>query len=110
MTTKYVQPGNVIDYVNGGTARSAGQIILMGARIGVCLDAIAANATGAVQTLGVFTIAKLSTDDMSTQGTAVYWDNTNNRVTLTSAGNTACGYVFKPAAASTTTVDISINA
>ena len=109
MTTKYVQPGNVIDYVNGGSARTAGQIILMGTRIGVCLDAIAANTTGAVQVLGVFTIAKLAADDMSTQGTVVYWDNTNKRITTTSSGNTKVGVIVGAKLNGETTARVRLN-
>lgn len=108
MTTKYVMSGDVIDYV-AGSAVTSGQVLLIGVRIGVALAAIAAGATGAVRVLGIFTIAKLSTDVVAV-GAALYWDNTNFRMTTTSAGNTLAGYATAAAGNGVTTVEISINA
>ncbi len=108
MTSKYVQPGEVIDYTAGANIAS-GQVVLMGVRIGVALAAIANGATGSVQVSGVFTIAKLSTDVVS-QGAALYWDNTNSRLTTTASGNTLAGYATAAAGNGATTVNIKINA
>lgn len=108
MTTKYVMSGGVIDYV-AGSAVTSGQVLLIGVRVGVALAAIASGATGAVRMLGIFTIAKLSTD-VVTVGAALYWDNTNSRMTLTSAGNTLAGFATAAAGNGVTTVEISINA
>lgn len=108
MTTKFVQPGEVIDYTAGANIAS-GQVVLMGARIGVALKAIANGETGPMQVTGVFNIAKLSTDNMA-QGALLYWDNTNSRLTTTASGNTLAGFVAAAAAASTTSVNIKINA
>lgn len=108
MTTKYVMSGEVVDYV-AGSAISSGQVVLMGMRIGVALAAIASGASGAVRVKGIFTIAKLSTD-VVTQGALLYWDNTNFRLTLTSAGNTLAGYATKAAGNGVTTVEINLNA
>lgn len=108
MTTKFVQPGEVIDYTAGANIAS-GQVVLMGARIGVALKAIANGETGPMQVTGVFNIAKLSTDNMA-QGALLYWDNTNSRLTTTASGNTLAGFAAVAAAASTTSVNIKINA
>lgn len=108
MTTKFVQPGEVIDYTAGANIAS-GQVVLMGARIGVALKAIANGETGPVQVTGVFNIAKLSTDNMA-QGALLYWDNTNSRLTTTASGNTLAGFAAAAAAAATTSVNIKINA
>lgn len=108
MTTKFVQPGEVIDYTAGANIAS-GQVVLMGARIGVALKAIANGETGPVRITGVFKIAKLSTDNMA-QGTPLYWDNTNSRLTTTASGNTLAGFATADAAAATTSVNIKINA
>lgn len=108
MTTKFVQPGEVIDYTAGANIAS-GQVVLMGARIGVALKAIANGETGPVQVTGVFNIAKLSTDNMA-QGALLYWDNTNSRLTTTASGNTLAGFAAAAAAATTTSVNIKINA
>ena len=108
MTTKFVQPGQVLDYTPGSNV-TAGQVVLIGVRIGVALTAIAANATGPLQVSGVFNIAKLSTDVVA-QGAALYWDNGNSRLTTTSAGNTLAGYAAAAAGNGATTVAIKINA
>lgn len=108
MTTKFVQPGEVIDYTAGANIAS-GQVVLMGVRIGVALKAIANGETGPVQVTGVFNIAKLSTDNMA-QGALLYWDNTNSRLTTTASGNTLAGFAAAAAAATTTSVNIKINA
>ena len=108
MTTKFVQPGEVIDYTAGANIAS-GQVVLMGARIGVALKAIANDETGPMQVTGVFNIAKLSTNNMA-QGALLYWDNTNSRLTTTASGNTLAGFAAAAAAATTTSVNIKINA
>lgn len=108
MTTKFVQPGEVIDYTAGANIAS-GQVVLMGARIGVALKAIANGETGPMQVTGVFNIAKLSADNMA-QGALLYWDNTNSRLTTTASGNTLAGFAAAAAGASTTSVNIKINA
>ena len=108
MTTKFVQPGQVLDYTPG-SAVTAGQVVLIGVRIGVALNAISANATGPLQVSGVFNIAKLSTDVVA-QGAALYWDNTNSRLTTTASGNTLAGYAAAAAGNGATTVAIKINA
>lgn len=108
MTTKFVQPGEVIDYTAGANIAS-GQVVLMGARIGVALKAIANGETGPMQVTGVFNIAKLSTDNMA-QGALLYWDNTNSRLTTTASGNTLAGFAAAAAGATTTSVNIKINA
>lgn len=104
----YIRPGEVIDHVASG-AKSAGQVVLMGTKIGVCVADIANGATGPVQVIGVFNIAKLSTDVVA-QGAALYWDNTNSRLTTTSAGNTLAGYATDAAGNGVATVNIKINA
>lgn len=108
MTIKYVMTGDVIDYT-AGSAIVAGQVLLVGARVGVALNPIANGAVGPVRMRGVFTVAKLSTDNMA-QGALVYWDNSNSRLTTTASGNTLAGYAAKAAGSGATTVEVSLNA
>lgn len=108
MTTRFVQPGKVLDYANGGTAQASGAVVVAGTLVGVCLAAIAANATGSVQICGVFTLPKLSTDTPA-QGALVYWDATNSRITTTSSGNTLAGKAFAAAANGDTTCLVLLN-
>lgn len=108
MSKKYIQPGEVMDYVAGANI-SSGQVVVVGARIGVAINDIANGATGSLQVTGVHEIAKLSSDNVA-QGAMLYWDNTNSRLTATASGNTLAGYAFAAAGSGATTIRIKINA
>lgn len=108
-TIKYVQQGRVLDWVNGtGVAVASGKMIVAGTKVGVALQNIAIAATGPAQVCGVFSYAKLSTDVMA-QGAAIYYDTANDRLTLTSAGNTLAGFAFNAAGNGVLTVNICVN-
>ena len=110
MANNYLYTGDVLDYTNGGsTAISSGAPVLVGKRLGIALSDIPAGAFGSVRMRGVFTVAKLSTDNVA-QGDLLYWDATNSRLTKTSTDNTLAGYAAAAAGASVTTVAISLNA
>lgn len=103
-----VSEGLTIDHAPAA-ARAAGAATLIGARIGVAVNDVAANATGVFRMRGVFTLPKLSTDVVA-QGAVLYWDNTNLRLTVTASGNTLAGYAFAAAGNGVATVDCAINA
>lgn len=104
---KYVQPGHNIDYVNGGDTKiSAGDVVVLGNRIGVAATDIAAGATGSVATCGVFEFDK-ATGAMAL-GDCVYWDATNKKITSTASSNTPAGYVIKAQVSADTKVLVSI--
>jgi predicted RecA/RadA family phage recombinase len=109
MAKNYIQEGDVLDYTAGGAAVAAGAVVLMGKRLGVILRDIAALATGSASVNGVWQIAKLSTDVVA-QGDLLYWDAANGRLTTTAGTNVLAGYAASAAGASTTTVNIKINA
>lgn len=74
MTSKYVQPGEVINWTNGtGSAVAAGAVVVVGKILGVALVDIAAAATGSVQITGVFTVPKVTTAVIP-QGSHLLWD------------------------------------
>lgn len=74
MATNYVQPGKVIDWVNGtGSDVASGAVVKMGNTLGVALVAIANGATGAVSVVGVFTVPKV-TAAVIAQGESLTWD------------------------------------
>lgn len=108
MTNRYVQAGEVLDHTPGAAVPN-GQMVVIGARVGIALAAIAAGAVGPLAVTGVFTYPKLATDNMA-QGALVYFDAANNRLTTTASGNTLAGIAAAPAAATTTTVNVSLNA
>lgn len=104
----FVSQGLTIDHTPAAT-RAAGAGTLIGTRIGVAVNDVAASTPGVFSMAGVHTLPKLSTDVMA-QGALVYWDNTNLRLTVTSAGNTLAGYAFAAAGNGDTTVQCAINA
>ena len=73
MSTNYVQEGKVIDYTNGGSALSSGDVVVIGQLIGVCLADIANGEIGAVAVEGVFNLAKVDAAVIA-QGESVIWD------------------------------------
>lgn len=82
----YHKPGGVIDYANGGTARTSNEIIEIGSLVGVAVDDIAANETGPVRIAGAIrNLTKLAGEAWA-QGEVVYWDDGNSRFTTTDPG------------------------
>jgi predicted RecA/RadA family phage recombinase len=102
-----VSSGNVIPYTPT-VAVASGTTVLIGTKLGVAIADIAANATGSAQVTGVFSVAKLSTDAVA-QGAALYWDNTNKRLTTTASGNTYGGFAERAAGAGVAAVNIKLN-
>lgn len=74
MATNFVQPGEVIDWVNTtGADVASGKVVRVGKMLGVTLADIAAGATGSVQITGVFTVPKVSAAVIA-QGENLTWD------------------------------------
>lgn len=74
MAANFVQPGDTINYTNGGgTTIAAGSVVAIGQIIGVALVAIAAGATGSVGIRGVFTVPKVS-GAVIAAGESLVWD------------------------------------
>lgn len=72
MTSKFIQPGNVIQYTAGADI-TAGSVVKIGNILGVALVNIANGATGSVATTGVFTAPKV-TGAVIAQGESLVWD------------------------------------
>ncbi len=95
MANNYVQPGRVLDYVNGGGSTiPSGAVVVVGAVIGVALKAIPAGAKGSVQVEGVFTLPK-KTGTAVTQGAALVFKAASKDFTV---GTPASGDVSGAAA------------
>lgn len=79
MAKTFVQEGKTIDYLNAGSAISAGDVIAIGNMLGVALEDIAATTgVGSVMVEGVFDLPKLSTAVIS-QGELPDWNATLSR-------------------------------
>lgn len=89
-----------------GVAKNAGDGVLQGKFFGICTKTVASTEVGVATLKGRFEVPKLSTDNMSTVGAYVYWDNANSRVQLTQIAGALAGKVAKVAGATTTKVEI----
>lgn len=106
----YQQDGNAINWTNDtGAAVTAGTMVKIGSRVGVCAVDIANSASGAVALSGVFNSIPKITTDVVTVGADLYWDNTNKRLTLTATANTLAGFAYAAAGNGVTTVTVCIN-
>lgn len=105
----YVQPGETVT-VTAPYALTAGDGCLVGTLFGVACGTYANGATDAeLQLEGVYDLTALSTDTASV-GAALYWDNSNKRLTTTSAGNTKVGVAILAKANGDTTARVRLNA
>jgi len=104
----YVHDGNTIPFTPAA-AVAAGEVIVVGALVCVAKSAGAIGELISLQRTGVARVAKLSTDVIA-QGVAVYWDDTNNRITTTASGNTLAGKAWEAAGNGETQVNVILNA
>ncbi|GAA5446193.1 hypothetical protein Misp06_04402 [Microbulbifer sp. NBRC 101763] len=74
MATNFVQDGRVLDYTNNtGSDITSGQVLAVGAVLGVAMDDIAVGASGVIAIEGVFTVPKVSAAEIN-QGETLTWD------------------------------------
>ena len=108
MATKY-QEGSTIDHTPG-SALTAGDVVVIGERIGVAVNDIAAGAKGALAIEGVFAFPKASSGAIN-DGTLLYWDVADQEATTDadSGTNKQIGYSVYDAADGATTVYAKIN-
>ena len=102
----YVHEGVRIHYTPTAADVAEGQVVVIGELVGVATQPISKDAAGTVQIAGVFRFAK-STGDIAA-GTKLYWDDTNNVVTSTAAGNKYIGRSVEAAVSADTTVLVKI--
>lgn len=110
MANNYVQPGRVLDYVNTTSAAIAsGQVVLVGAVLGVALGAIPVGETGSVQVEGVFALPKKAGTAVP-QGAALVFKNASQDFTVgtPAAGDLSGAAAFAFAAAATDATVMSV--
>lgn len=109
MATNYYAEGDTLTYSNSGSAISAGDLVVIGVRVGVALEDIAATTgSGQVAMKGVFTVAKEAPLVM-TQGDLLYANATSGELDKTASAQTAAGYCWVSAASAATTVQVKLN-
>ena len=103
----FIQEGHYIDHTPV-SALASGDVVVQGDLVGVTVRPLAAGEVGSIAVDGVFDFTK-NTGVAFTVGTILYWDNTNNVVTTTSAGNKSIGKVVRAAASADTTVRMRLS-
>ena len=101
----YVQDGDLLDYTPS-SAVAAGDVVVIGALVGVAPRAIAANAVGALAVEGVFEIP-CATGATGAQGSAISYYATSG-VAHASTGTTA-GKLAKARLVGDTSVQVLLN-
>ena len=99
--------GNTLEYTAADTHLS-GAPVLIGSRIGICVNNMVSGNVGTVSVKGIHEVPK-ATGQAWTQGDKVYWDDTNKNFTTTASGNTLIGYIAAAAASADTTGLVNIN-
>lgn len=117
MATNMVFDGATITWTNGGTAKSAGDVVVIGgngeALLGVCLVDIGNGESGEVAVGGVWTLPKASAAVIG-QGESVIWDVSagnfdDNQATPATGDVSGAAVAWAAAGASTTTVNVKLN-
>ncbi len=103
----FIQEGHYIDHTPV-SALASGDVVVQGDLVGVTVRPLAAGEVGSIAVDGVFDFTK-NTGVPFTVGTILYWDDTNNVVTTTSAGNKSIGKVVRAAASADTTVRMRLS-
>ena len=105
----FVQEGCAVDYTPGADV-AVGQVVVQGDLVGVAKQAIIANTLGSLAVTGVYDFAKATGGGSAIAvGAIVYWDDTNNVATTTSAGNKKIGTAIRAAADADTTVRVRMS-
>ena len=104
MTTTYKGTGDRIDYTNAGSAISAGDVIELTDCIGIAIGDIAASTgNGSLYVTGIHALTANASESW-TVGKNLYWDKTNDRLTITpSSGVTVLAGIFPGPADKTST-------
>lgn len=103
----YVQPGDTLTLTAPAEIVSGG-VVIVGAIIGVANGDAANGAPVDVDTVGVFTLPKVSALAIAA-GDVVYWDAANKLVTKTASGNTKLGVATAAAANPSASVSVRLN-
>jgi predicted RecA/RadA family phage recombinase len=105
----YVQKGETLTLI-APYAVSAGGGALVGSVFGVATNDYANGEEGEFQVAGVFDLTRETGASTGfTQGTLIYWDNTNKRVAKTLTSNKLIGVAAKAAADGDATARVRLN-
>lgn len=101
-----IQKGEIMEYANAGSAILSGGVVVLGNRIAIANEAIAASTgSGSVQLEGVFSLPSI-TSGAFVQGEELFWDAGNTRLTNIGTGSIPAGTCFEAKASSTATAKV----
>ena len=103
-----VQTGNAITVAAAPYAVDAGDGCLVGSLFGVAAGDAASGAEVVLAVTGVFTLPKVSLDDVSI-GEALFWDDAAKLVTVTATANTRIGVAVSVAGNPSSFVDVRLH-
>jgi predicted RecA/RadA family phage recombinase len=103
----FIQEGHYIDHTPV-SALASGDVVVQGDLVGVTVRPLAAGEVGSLAVDGVFDFNK-NTGVAFTVGTILYWDDTNNVVTTTSAGNKQIGKAVRAAGTTDTLARVRLS-
>ncbi|CAN7475219.1 DUF2190 family protein [Variovorax paradoxus] len=103
----FIQVGDVLDHMATANVAS-GELVVIGARVGIAMSDMAVGESGAVRVKGVFELPKAAA--AIEQGAEVYWDAVNKRLTTVATDNVRAGYAAGPAGNGASTVWLHVNA
>lgn len=108
MSTNQIESGDNITLAAPSGGVVSGTPYLIGTLFGVALQSAAQGENFILQTEGVFSITKLTSDDVAA-GAVLYWDNSNKRLSTTSTSNYKVGAATSAAGTSATKVNCRLN-
>ncbi len=103
--TNYIQPGNNITVPSPVGGVTSGQLVVIGALIGVASTTQAAGANVEIATSGIYELPKVAADDVAV-GDKLYWDAAQSKLTKTAGTGSKplAGVAVKAAGAGAATV------
>ena len=107
MKSEYVRKGDTLE-CSVATAVERGDVVKLGDRVGIAVDAIPAGGSGFVHVVGVFSMNKPASQEIA-GGATLYLDEDSDCVTAVKDSLTlVAGIAAAPAAAAAATVDVRI--
>ncbi len=107
MASNYVQVGDTLTIPAPADVLS-GDVVIAGGIVGIAQNDALTGALVDVATTDVWELAKVGADAFAL-GDPVYWDDTANLATVTTAGNTLIGVAIAAAGAGAATVKVRLN-
>jgi predicted RecA/RadA family phage recombinase len=103
----FVQPGDILTFtVPSATTIAAGDLVAVGAFVGVAATGGTTGEKITVHLAGVYTVPKAT--GAIAAGDVLYFDESEGEVTKTSAGNLPIGYAFGGAESGDATVNVKL--